>query len=179
MERINQNRFAKWIIIVLLAVNILTVSIIWMQSMQDGERISSKSLPPQRTVELMQKTIGLTDEQAEQFTIMREEHFAKRRTIETQIASLNRQVFEEMFNEKNDTVKINSLLSQAAEKLARIEQLQVEHFTQLAGICNKEQKEKLKTLLINTIDHPGPMERHENPPPPLHEGERALPPEQE
>jgi len=179
MERINQNRFAKWIIIVLLAVNILTVSIIWMQSMQKEEHISTKLLPPQRTVELMQKTIGLTDEQAEQFAIMREVHFAKRRTIETQIASLNRQVFEEMFSEKKDTVKINSLLFQIAEKLARIEKLRVEHFTQLAGICNKEQKEKLKTLLINTIDRPGTMERRGNPPPPLHEGKRAQPPEQE
>jgi Spy/CpxP family protein refolding chaperone len=179
MEQINQNKFVKWVIIVLLAVNIVTVSIIWIQSVQKKEPIPTDALPPQRTVELMQNAIGLTDEQTKQFAIMREEHFAKRRMVETQIPSLNRQIFEEMFSEKKDTEKINSLLSQIAEKSAEIEKLRIEHFTQLAEICSREQKAKLKRLLINTIDRPGPKERRGNSPPPLHGRKRVLPPEQE
>ncbi len=177
MERLNQNRFAKWIIIVLLAVNILTVSIIWMQSMQKEEYSPTKAVPPQRTVELMQKTIGLTDEQAKQFAIMREDHFAKRRMAESQLAPLNKQIFEEVFKDKKDTARISNLYSQLGAKLTEIEKLRIEHFAQLAEICNKEQKEKLKELLINIVDRPEPFAQPGNQPPPRHEsGENPPPP---
>lgn len=176
MDWINQNRLTKLLIVVLLAVNILTVSIIWMQNMQKKELLPSEAVPPRQTVELMQNTIDLTDDQTERFAIMREEHFAKRRIVETKIASLNRQIFEEMFGGKKDTVKINGLYSQIAVKLTEIEKLRIGHFARLASICNEEQKEKLKRLLMSTVDSPGPMERRGNPPPPpLHERD-GIPP---
>lgn len=176
MDRINQNKFSRWLIIVLLAVNLLTVSIIWMQNMQKREPLPPDAAKPGQTVKVMQNTIGLTDQQAGQFAIMREEHFDRRRKVEMEIASLKKQLYEEEFGDEKDTARINGLLNQIGAKQTEIEKLQIEHFEKLADICSKEQKEKLSKLLIETVGMPRPMAREGAPPLPLHERNGGPPP---
>jgi Spy/CpxP family protein refolding chaperone len=142
------------------------VSIIWIQKAHDHEEPQLNFAGPRQTIELMQKTINLSDQQANQFEEMRMEHFAARHTIETQIVSLKERLIKEMFNDKKDTAGISNLLFQIGVLHTNIEKLQFEHFTKLASICNKEQKEKLEKLLINIAERPNPMERKGNTPQP-------------
>ena len=80
MDLIKQNKFIGWVIAILIVLNIVSLSIIWIQSKNNNnypQKDQSVSQPG--PVKLIQKEIGMSDEQANKFTEMRKELQEKQR----------------------------------------------------------------------------------------------------
>jgi len=148
MDWMTQNKLIKWLIGILLVVNILTITIIWIL-------VSRDKLPPQFDrvgkppggAEQLQKELNLTEAQKKQFEDARKKSFAQADVLFKELNELKTKYFGELQNEKTDTVLVNSLLRKIGAIQIDLEKQRFEHFRYLLSICTAEQKEKFKPIL--------------------------------
>ena len=148
MDWVNQNKFRNWLIVVLLAINLITVSVLWMQSSgaivphpkEQGPRASE-------SVNLMKRALQLTDAQAKQFDTIRTDLANQSKTYNDRMDALKRQLSEELFAGHPDTAVVYSKAKEIGELQAKIESIRFLYFNELLAICTPEQKDKLKPIV--------------------------------
>jgi len=159
MEWLAKNNFTKWLIGVLLAVNILTSSIIWIYVVKEShQRPFAPDDQRQNPAGLIQKQLNLSAEQTKQFDKMRKENFEKTNILFDQIFTVKKQLSNALFNEKIDTVYVNSLISKQCSLQTELEKLRFNHFKEFISVCTPEQKQKLRPILSELISGKPPME---------------------
>ena len=200
MDLINQNKFKNWLIIVLLAINFLTVSIIWMQIANRNEPLPvPKDNRSSESVNLMKKVLDLDEGQTKQFEKMHKDQLDKSKMYNDRLTDLKKQMAEELFKESPDTTLANLKAKEIGDLQFKVESIKFNSFKELLAICTPEQKEKLKPVLIELFGRKPPKEdikeekrsndrRDEKSPhdkniietqsdkPPLSDGERHNPP---
>lgn len=189
MDWITQNKPIKWLIGILLVVNILTITIIWILVTREIQPPPfDRGGNPSGGADLLQKELNLTDEQKKQFEDARKENFAKSDVLFQQLIDVEDNYFVELQKEKADTVLVNDLLSKISSIQIALEKLRFKHFRYLLSLCTTEQKEKFKPILRNLLvgkpprEHdkgkPGPgipgKEGMKDVPPPPREGNRDM-----
>lgn len=159
MDWITQNKPIKWLIGILLVVNILTITIIWILVMRDKQPppFGFAGKPPGGG-ELLQKELNLSDEQKKQFEDARKENFAQSDVLFKELNEVRTKYFGELQNEKTDTALVNSLLKRISAIQIELEKLRFEHFRYLLSICTAEQKEKFKPILKEILVGKPPRE---------------------
>ncbi len=187
MDWMTQNKLIKWLIGILLVVNILTITIIWILVARDKQppQFDRVGKPPGGADQL-QKELNLTEAQKKQFEDARKENFAQADVLFKELNELKTKYFGELQNEKTDTVLVNSLLRRIGAIQIDLEKHRFEHFRYLLSLCSAEQKEKFKPILKEFLvgkppreigkgkpmpGFPGKEGMRENMPPPPH-GER-------
>ncbi|MDR3593257.1 periplasmic heavy metal sensor [Clostridium sp.] len=159
MDLINQNKFKNWLIIVLLAINLLTVSIIWMQI---ANRNEPQAVPQDNrsseSVNLMKKVLDLDEGQTKQFEKMHKDQLDKSKMYNDRLTDLKKQLAEELFKETPDTSQVNLKAKEIGDLQSKIESIKFNSFKELLAICTPEQKEKLKPVLIELFGRKPPKE---------------------
>ena len=88
MDFIKQNKFISFVIAILIALNVLTLSIIWIQSERKNQpAIKEPGNQPPGSVKLMQREIGLSDEQANNFEEMQKDLKASTKKLNDELDS--------------------------------------------------------------------------------------------
>lgn len=159
MDLINQNKFKNWLIIVLLAINLITVSVIWMQ-------ITNKNVPqqvvqdnrPSESVNLLKKALDLNEQQTRQFEKMRIDQFDQSKKYNDRLNDLKKQLADELFNESPDTNQANLKAKEIGDLQSKVESIRFNHFKEMLAICTPEQKEKLKPILIELFGRKPPKD---------------------
>ena len=152
MDWLSQNKFTKWFIIILVALNVATITMMWVFLARTSHPPPfNKIMQPKETVTLMQKELNLSNEQIKQFEKLRKENFDKSKKLMNQIDALKKSLSEELINENKDTAKVNSITNAIGLLQTEMEKLRFNHFEQLISLCTPEQKEKLKPILKNII----------------------------
>lgn len=185
-----QNKPIKWLIGILLVVNVLTITVIWILVARDKQPPPfDRGGKPSDGADLLQKELNLTDAQKKQFEDSRKENFAKSDVLFQQLMNVKNNYFGELRKERTDTVLVNSLLSKISSVQIELEKLRFEHFKYLLSICNSEQKEKfmpiLKEFLVGKPPRemdkgkpmpgfPGKEGMKDNPPPPPPDGKMNM-----
>lgn len=160
MDWILQNKLIKWLIGVLLIVNILTITIIWILITHDKQPpLFERGGKPPGGKELMQRELNLTDLQTQQFENARKENFEKSQILFKQLDSAKKQYFEELLKEKSDTALVNSILLKMNSIQMELEKLRFGHFKYLLSLCNSEQREKFAPTLKEFIVGKPPQEK--------------------
>ena len=157
-----KNNFAKWVIVILLIVNIITVSIIWIQTTRTN-RFPPPSMQGDKNgpAGLMQHELGLSDEQVKQYNQIRKENLDEAKAITDKIADTKIQFAKELFKQNPDTVVISSLANQIGKAQSQLEVLRFYQFRRLIAICKPEQKEKLKPIIEEVLGSRQPPERND------------------
>jgi hypothetical protein len=152
MDWITQSKYIKWLIGILLAINLVTISIIWILIIdRKGPAPFEGDKRPQGTIEMMKKEINLSDDQLKLFEKLRKENFERAKLFFEKIDSAKKLLSEELADDKLDTVLINSLTNKIGILFAEMEKQRLKHFHDLLSICTKEQKEKLTLIFKNLI----------------------------
>ena len=159
MDWMTQNKPIKWLIGILLVVNVLTITIIWILVARDKQPppFGFTGKPPGGG-ELLQKELNLTEVQKKQFEDARKENFAQSDVLFKELNEVKTKYFGELQNEKTDTELVNSLLRRISAIQIDLEKLHFEHFRYLLSICTKEQKEKFKPILKEILVGKPPRE---------------------
>ncbi len=176
MDLINQNRFRNWLIVILLIINLLTVSILWMQTARTNEpQPQRQDTRASESVALLRKTIDLNDGQAKQFDSMRAGQIEKSKSFNDQLAALKKQLSEELFKEHPDSSQVRSLTENIGSIQSKVELIRFEYFKDLLAICTPTQREKLRPIVTEIFGRKPPKdepqvkaprnERKENPEP--------------
>jgi len=175
MDIFTKNRFTFWTIVILVILNISTISMLWFnQNKRIG--VSPQIREPrqdQRTLQFLQKELNLTDAQIKQYDQLRQAHGERTRPLVNDIRQLKKEMMDEIFNDEPDTIKAMQIADLIGKKQTELERITFKHLLDLKELCGKEQLGKLQGLMDEFFRRnppqgqgaPPPRERPMNPPP--------------
>ena len=159
MDLVNQNKLKNLLIIALLVLNLLTVSIIWMQTSKRNEALpKEKDKRSSESVNLMKQTLDLDEEQTKQLEKLRTEPLDQSKQFNDRLNALKKQLAEELFKDKPDTVAVNLRAREIGELQAKVELIRFNYFNKLLSICTPKQQVKLKPVIIELFGKKPPKE---------------------
>ncbi len=190
MDWLTQNKLIKWLIGILLVVNIVTITALWLLISKKPPLPQICNAKPPGGIELLQKELNLTDEQAALFERYRKENFEKANALFKDLNETKNLLFEATVKANPDPSVVDNLISKISIILTELEISRFKHFRDLLDVCTEEQKEKFipvirellvgRPLQINPKDGPGfpegqGIDRNFPPPPPPGEKQKGFP----
>ncbi len=168
MDIFKQNRNLMIVVIILVILNITTLTFLWLgkpKNPSPREFVRNKIEEPKRIKTLLKNELGFDEQQSEEYLKLRKDHRRKIDKLNFAIRKIKKQMFDEAFKEGSNVAISDSLLNLAQTKQAEIESLTFQHFVKLKNLCRPNQKNKLQ-LLIHEFFQPAPEGQTPQPPPP-------------
>ena len=163
MDLIKQNKFISWVIAILVALNLLTLSMIWLQS--DNRNPAPRKEggnSPSAPVVMLQRELQLSADQEKQYEALWIKHQEQIKQINDMRDNLRLRMADAIFNPSPDGQMVDSIAKGIGSLETRMEMLRYENFRGLMQICNAEQKAKLQPILREAIRRKGPTDKPEN-----------------
>lgn len=159
MDLVNQNKFKNILIILLLIVNIFSLSIIWMQTSMNREREpdAEKQVKPE-SINLLKDALKLNEDQRKQLEKLWAERLEQSRLFSDSISMLKRELAQELFKSSTNNDLVNEKTKMIGELQSKIELVRYSHFNELLAICTPEQKDKLKPIIEELFGRKPPKE---------------------
>ncbi len=150
------SKFLKIVIIILLLINISTLAFMWMHKGPHG-------MPPPRQEigDFLIRELNFTETQRKQFVKMRDEHRSSVRNLREQSRELHDDFFDLLASSSTDSIKVNQLADSITFNQKQIELSTFYHFQKVRGICTTEQQKKFDEVINDAL-------RMMAPPPPPH-----------
>ena len=156
MDFFTKNKFSFWIIVLLVMLNILTLTVLWVQKFRPlpppGSDHPMEMNRPGNVQHFLKRELHLSDQQAHKMEKFRQQHFLKSRKVRRNIHRLKKQIMDELFQSSVDSLKINKLAFEIGNRQAELETLLFYHFMDLKSICEPGQEPKLKRLFIDIVE---------------------------
>ncbi len=170
MDYFTNKRFVIWTIIVLVVLNLFTLSAFWLSMVINKpifpiakhDLIEDKERRPE---DFLEEELKLSIDQKQHFEISSMKHTLRTKDIAREIHMRKRLLVDELFQQKPDTLKIQKLSEEIGMMQAGLEMVNNEHILELKSVCQPEQQEKLKLLFNEMLETSRPDE-HRPPPPP-------------
>jgi len=160
MDYFSKNKISVWIIVILVLLNLFTLSTIWYNQLRRPVRPPREEMRHHRQgLEMLGQKLKLTDEQVKIFEGMRQQHFEKMKPLQEEIISVRQQLMDELSKAEPDTALVNILIKSIGDKETVLERNRFEHFMELRSVCTPEQKEKFEILLRELMGPPSGMSR--------------------
>ena len=179
MDYFTKNKLVFWIVIVLIVLNVLLLSTVWIGHAKRPPR-GGPGRGALGGMRIMEDVLGLNREQVEAFEQIRKQHFERTRLLNERRLAVRIDLVNELFVAEPDREKINRLLSELKGVQGEFDQKLFQHFGELRDQCTDEQKSELKSMLIGLLETTtrrewGPQEgppkdRPSGPGPPLGHG---------
>jgi Spy/CpxP family protein refolding chaperone len=156
MDILSKQKLTNLLIIILVVINIASLSFIWYRQLQSPPPLPPHPKSPgiQHVNNFFGKELNLTLDQEKQFDKIRKEHVVKTNAMKDKMGGLRREILEDSFSDNPDTDKINKLAEKIGETQKDYEEFLSEHFRNLSAACNAEQKEKLKKIFMTSLVPP-------------------------
>ncbi len=179
MDIFKQKRYLWITVIVLLILNISSLTVLWM-GRPDGSRPQKAQNDPateaNRIQELLKAELDFDETQSLQYLKLRREHRQKAVQLQKDISRIKKQMFDEVLVENPKQELSDSLLALAQEKQAQLEKITFQHFLDLKKLCKPEQQDKLKILLNEFFRKNAPTGMNNDTSPPSPDAEGHPPP---
>jgi len=182
-------KFLKIVIIVLLLLNISTVAFMWMH------KPPGPPFPPppngqlardgQAPYRFLVNALKMDDRQQQRYAELRDEHHEAVQAIQQQNKDLHKRLYDLL--QTNDTVQAQQLANSIADNQKQIELITFHHFAKVREICNPQQQLKFDSVINEALRMMAPPlqggrpdnmrgERPNQPPPPPDDGNLPPPP---
>ena len=163
MDWIHQNKLKTWLIVGLLAINVLALSILWMQTSKTNEpQRNEHGVRPSESVKLIAKALDLTEEQTNQLIKIQSSLLEQLTGNNDQLDNMKMQLAEDLFENNPDSSREIAKTKEIGELESKVELLRFMYFQELLAICTPEQKEKLKSIVFEVIGQKRTKEESEN-----------------
>jgi Spy/CpxP family protein refolding chaperone len=160
MDWIKQRTFQNWVIGLLVALNLLALTIVWIQSSgQEPAPAREPRKPGGVSVALLQRELNLTADQVAQYNRLRAEQMEAIRVCNDELDSLKLRLADMVFDPPSGRVEAESTAARIGLLQSQLEILRFRHFSALAEICNEQQKERLRPILREVLGRKGPGEK--------------------
>jgi Spy/CpxP family protein refolding chaperone len=147
----DQSKFLKTVIVVLLLINIGTLTFMWTdRSMHRG------GPHPGDTAEFLTHELQFTKDQERQFDVLKKEHHRATETLRDESRLLHDHYFANLKTAVIDTVKVNELADSIVSIQKQIELVTFYHFQKVRAICTAEQQQKFDEVIDEAIRMLGP-----------------------
>ena len=150
MDLVNQDKFKNWLLIILVVLNIITVSIIWMQAFKGGDS-NSATAQQGESKDILSKALKLDNLQAGRFDKIRTEQRDLAKRLNDSLDTLKKSLADELFKANPDTSYAYRVSIEIGYLQSRLEMNRFKHFADLMSISTPEQKEKLKPVILDVF----------------------------
>ncbi|MCF8243296.1 MAG: hypothetical protein K9J16_18115 [Melioribacteraceae bacterium] len=157
MDFIKQKRLITIVIVLLVILNIATITLLWLGK-PDHRPEYEKITPEQENKQigrLLNETLGFDKKQIDEYLKIRKLHKEKVNTIQEEIRKTKKEMFSAVLSNDESVTISDSLLSVTENLHAQIEKLTFKHMQDLKALCNEEQKRELKNM-IHKLFEPNP-----------------------
>lgn len=161
---LNNKTIISWLIIVLLIANLSAVTTVYFKvknEKSDVMHIKQRNNFNPRSPHLHHQ-LNFSKQQYEIFEQLRKEHINEIQNLDLQMQQLRLKIGKELAKQKPDSINLNKLAKEFGSLQTEIKQKTFNHFTDIKHICNKEQKQKFNSHIINVVESqkPGPGRQH-------------------
>ncbi len=149
MDMFTKNRFTFWMILILLLCNIAAVIMILTDKKgpRSGPPRRDRSGHNERTLGLLQQELGFTDQQIEQYDLLRQAHAQQTESIIHELQQLKKSMMDEILTGNPDFDRVQQTSKRIGELQAEVEEITFVHFLDLKELCGEEQVQQLKELI--------------------------------
>ena len=155
MDYLTKNKMLFWCVIVLVVLNAVTLgSFWWGRPRPEGPRGRGAHGEGQR---ILKDKLQLSEEQADQFEQIRQEHFARTKPMQEEMQRVRLELLDQVFASEREDGKTEELLAQLGGKQVEFERQLLRHFQELAEACTADQVAALKEMLTNLVGPSGPQ----------------------
>lgn len=151
MDRTQSQKWLTWSIVVLVALNIVSISALWLVRCEQGKPLSARQ-GNQRLEDIIVSGVGLDKEQETRFRELHARHRAVKDSLENEVFQLKTQIQNELFSPVPDTVKLAAMSAKIGDLQAEFEKQVLLHTLDIKALCRPEQYPQLKTLLDNMLN---------------------------
>ncbi len=163
MDILAKQKLTNILIVILVVINIASLSFIWFRELNHPQLPSPPTPPNRENVNrFLDRELDLNADQEKKFDEIRKEHFEATRKFEDKIAEFKKEILSESFNQNPDMQKITSLADSICSAQKSYEMFLSGHFQKLSSICKPGQREKLKDIFFSSFSPKEPP----MPPPP-------------
>jgi len=177
MDIFTKKRFSFWTIVLLVVLNVFTISLLWLNqhSRPSTPQPLSEQKDDQRTLQFLQKELNLSNAQIQQYGQLRQAHAELTRLLVNEIRDSKREMMNEIFNDEPDTARAMQIADLIGKEQTELERITFKHFSDMKELCGKEQLDKLHKLM-NEFFRRNPPEGYREPPPHQHDRTMSPPP---
>ena len=155
----DNSKFLKSVIIILLLINIGTLTFLWFHHSPHEHPHSNPGV-----AEFLIHELKLNDKQQEQFEQLRNDHHHAIEQLQEQGHQLHHHFFDLLHTSPVDSSAVEHAASAIAENQKQIELVTFYHFQKLRTICNSEQQHKFDEVIQDALrmmapKPPGPQGR--------------------
>ncbi len=149
----------QWIIgivVVLMLLNVASIGFFWFKN---GPKNEDHKLHEKLT-DFVTHQLSLDSTQQVQYQQLLKAHHEEMRAEDKVLRKAKDELFDHINDDQYDSVSIQKLAAIVGTEEAKMNLITLHHFLQLKAICNKEQQQKLESLLKDILH------RMKNSPPP-------------
>ncbi|MEM8564843.1 MAG: hypothetical protein AAGF85_00180 [Bacteroidota bacterium] len=149
------NKILAILVVILIAVNIATVSFLWFKDSPYKKRMRSNR--PPKVEGFLKRKLNLDDEQQRLFQEARKAHFEESKKLMDEMKVFRKQLL--ISTETNETAITDSLFSGLSQVQSDFEHLNFEHIRTLRGYCNEKQQIAFDSVMGLMFEHLSNPER--------------------
>lgn len=171
MSYFNRNKWATLAFLLLITLNIITLSTLWVMHERETGRPAGN---PPALVDFLVKELGLDSAQKQQLIVLRDEHRQQMQAIRRNNRDAKNAFFDLLQKESISDTLLAAAAKDAARYDAESDMLTFRHFQQIRALCTEEQKIKFAAVIREVLRMmaPPPPGRPQGGPPPGSGGER-------
>ena len=159
METLTNKRVLWIIILVLLILNIATLSTIWLKSRQSGIPAPGEFRRPMAQNHFLNRQLNFNSEQQARFEVILTKHREQLDSKVTEIRSLRMELMGMMRNQEF-SAESEEIIQRIGEKQTELELINYNHFREIMAICDDEQKQVFVETVTRAV---GPKRRMRDP----------------
>ncbi|MEO8759514.1 MAG: hypothetical protein ABI388_01005 [Bacteroidia bacterium] len=160
----SQLKFWKWTVILLAVLNIVLLTSIWLKKDKSNEM----QRPPngEKAADFLIEQLKFSTQQQTDFSKLKQIHRHAVDSIRESGKEIHRLFFDNLKNEKADTVEVHKLARAIADNQTQIEIITFTHFEQVRKLCNEQQKIKFDEIIQEVLRKMAGQNRRGPPPSP-------------
>ena len=146
MNYFKKNKILIWIIIILLATNIATITTIIYHSYTDDYNTYKPEkirIPDYKLGRFIRDELDLTKEQHEQFRSFRKDFHVEASKIAKQLKTKRSEMLNDLSVENSDTIRLHEIADEIGLLHRELKHLTFEYYLNLKNICNEQQRADL------------------------------------
>lgn len=170
MDVFKQNKILIWLVIILVVINLGTITGIWILNFsgkhhkeisKPRDHKSDKKMREPGRFEMFGHELKFDNEQNEKYNVISTGHHKEMQMFADSINTKKKQILTEIAKPEPDTAKVEILFTEIGKYQSSIEKEIFNHFLKIKMLCNDEQKNRFDNLIKDIID------RSNIPPPPV------------
>ena len=176
MDIFTKKHFTFWIILILVALNLCTLSVLLFHNLK---RPPKNELPhevrPEDAQYFLIRELNLDGNQISRYNALKDKHARRNRQIMDEVHRLRETIRNELQSSAPDTSLMNRLSDEIGRLHTEKDRILFSHLLDVKSLCRSEQKKKLEKIIDELFRMIAPPEPHRPPrqgpdgePPPRH-----------